>query len=336
MINIENLMQQNNIKGLSYTEVKGSREISTHSYGVAIKNKHDALFSACSISKLLTTIAILQAKDEGLLNLKEDVNKYFKDWHLEGPVVTTEDLMINQSGLVDCEGSYGTYDSSIGKPKLIDLLNGKTTYVNEKVKVVKQPKENFIYSDNNTLILEKLLEDLYNMNYRELVYKKILKPLFMEDSRYLDFEDLNKTNYVCGTDSLGNDIKKEKNIYPYDSVAGLWTTSNDLSKLLVELLKSYNNESDLILKPETTREMMTSKGCVDFTGYGVFVYELRGKKVFYSQGWGDGFQSYILGFLEDGDGIVVMMNQNPGVEQMDGPIGEVVDAYIDERFTTNL
>lgn len=339
MINIERLMDRNNIRGLSYTEVNKNGQGETYSYGVDLKgfdNKSEALFSACSISRLLTTVAILQAKDEALLDLNEDINKYFKDWHLEGPAVTTEDLLINQSGIIDCDVSYETYNLTIGKPSLIDLLNGKTTYINEKVKVVEQPEKSFVYSDNNFLILEKLLEDLYDMNFREIVSKKILKPLGMHVSRYLDFENLDNENCVYGTDKMGNHIKKEKNIYPYDSVAGLWTTSKDLSKLVVELLKSFNGESDLILKPKTTKEMMTSKGCVDFTGYGVFVYELRGQKVFFSQGWGEGFQSYILGFLDEGDGIVVMMNQNPGVEQMDGPIGDVVRAYIEDRFATDL
>ncbi|MBI9011871.1 MAG: beta-lactamase family protein [Clostridiales bacterium] len=337
MINIENLLQKNNIKGLSYTVVKGSNEITTHSYGVDLKNtgkKQNKLLSACSISRLLTTVDILQAKDEGILDLNDDVNKYLKSWHLEGSAVTTEDLLLNQSGIVDCEASYGTYKLSIGKPSLVDLLDGKTIYVKKKVKVVEHPRKSFVYSDNNFLVLEKLLEDLYDMSYRELVHQKILKPFGMEDSSYLDYDDLNRLKCIYGRDKLGNYIKKEKNIYPYDSVAGLWTTSNDLSKLLAELFKSYNNESDLLLKTETTKEMMSSKGCVDFTGYGVFVYEIRGRKVFHSQGWGEGFQSYMLGFLEDGDGIVVMMNQNPGVDQMDGPIGEIVTAFVEECFSS--
>ena len=77
-----------------------------------------------------------------------------------------------------------------------------------------------------------------------------------------------------------------------------------------ELLKSYHGKSNLLLQHNTTKEMMSQHGCVDFMGYGVFVYDVDGKKIFKSQGWGEGFQGYLLAFLEEETGIVVMMNQN--------------------------
>lgn len=331
MIDIKDMMKRSNIRSLSYESTYSSKGI----FGVNSKDESickESLFSACSISKLLTTIAILQAKDEKIVDLKDDVNKYLLDWKLDGPLVKIEDLLINQSGISDVEGSYGTINKIIGKADLIKLLNGQTDYIKEKVTVKEEPRKEFIYSDNNTLILEKLLEDIYKKDYRSIIKDKILKPLGMTKSIYMDIEDLEVLNYAHGADKDGKYITKEKNIYPYDSVAGFWSTSEELYILMEELFRSYNNKSNKLLTHETSREMMIGHGCVDFTGYGVFVYEIRGKKVFHSQGWGEGFQSYMLGFLDDSDGIVVMMNQNPGVEQMDGPIGEIVKAYIDEKF----
>jgi CubicO group peptidase (beta-lactamase class C family) len=327
-MDLKNIMEKENVKAISCYEVKNF-EISD--FYLSEEINENTMFSICSISKLLTVIAVLIAKDEKIVDINDDVNKYLKNWELKGGKVLIKDLFLHQSGLVDADSSYGTYDINIGKPKVIELIQGKTKYLKEEICVKENPQTEFIYSDNNTLILEKLLEDIYNMNFREIIKMKILNPLQISNSEYIDFETIDNFNLVKGTDKSGTYIQKEKNIYPYDSVAGLWSTSKDLSTLMIELLKTYNGKSEKILKKETVKEMMSPQGIEGDTGYGVFAYKLRGKDVFYTQGWGEGFQSYMLGFLETGDGIIVIMNQNPAVEQLEGPIGNIVRDFVNKN-----
>jgi len=120
------------------------------------------------------------------------------------------------------------------------------------------------------------------------------------------------------------------NIYPYDSVAGLWTTTKDLGLLMKALFESYKGHSSDLLKHETTIAMFDQHGIND-SGYGFFSCDVRGKKVFFTQGWGEGYQSYIFSYPNEGDALIVMMNQNPNVEQLDGPIGDVVRQYINNK-----
>lgn len=340
MNKINEILRKNNAAGLSLSTIKNFKQCDSFQYGTK-DGKTDidenTMYSACSISKLITSILVLISRDEGLLNLDDNVNKHLRNWKLtadNSEYATIEDLLINQSGLVDVENSYCTYDIKTGKSNVYDLIDGKTKYIKEKITIKQKPRTNFIYSDNNFLLLEKLLEDIYTKSYRELAKEKIFTPLEMTNSRFVDYEDLDKYNIALGHDKYRNLVEKNKNIYPYDSVAGLWTTTSDLSKLLLELFKSYNNlNGNKLLKFNSIKDMMTAHGCVDYAGYGVFVYKLRGKDVFYTQGWGEGFQSYTLGFLDDGDGITIMMNQNPGVEQMEGPIGEIVNMYLNSKFS---
>jgi len=340
MNRINEVLTKNNVIGFSLSTIKNFEINKLSCFGTkegSVEVDEKTMFSACSISKLITTILVLIAKDEGLISLNEDINKHLKNWKLKsninGEVAAIEDLLTYQSGIVDADNSYDVYDLKTGRCNVHDLIKGKTIYIKEEISINRIPKSDFIYSDNNFLLLEKLLEDLYGKPFRELAKEKIFDPLEMANSQYIDYENLRSYDIALGHDKDGIKIEKHKNIYPYDSVAGLWTTSLDLSKLLIELLRGYKQEENKLLKNETVKAMMTAHGCVDFTGYGVFVYKLRGKEVFYTQGWGEGFQSYMLGFLEDGEGIIVMMNQNPGVEQMEGPIGEIVKDYIDEKFS---
>lgn len=330
MVDFNKIVKEEGIDSLSYKEIKDLKVVDSYSS----KNiNENTMFSACSISKLFTVISVLIAKDEGLIELDKDINYYLKNFVLEGETVRIKDLLLQQSGLVDSEGSYDTYNELEGRRKVLDLVKGKTRYIKEKIEVKVKPRIKFIYSDNNMLILELLLQDIYNLDFRDIIYEKVLKPLKMKNSKYIDLDEIETHNFARGRDKNGNRITMPDNIYPYDSVAGLWTTTEDLSKLMIDIFNSYNNKNDGLLKKETAKEMFTTNEICDFAGYGVFTYESRGKKVFHVQGWGKGFQSYMMGFLEDQDGVVIMMNQNPGVEQMEGPIGRIIKSYIDNKFS---
>ena len=62
------------------------------------------IYSICSISKLFTSIAVLQLRDQGLLRLEDPVSKHLpwftiKQIHPDGPVVTVRGILTHSSGL---------------------------------------------------------------------------------------------------------------------------------------------------------------------------------------------------------------------------------------------
>ena len=98
--------------------------------------------------------------------------------------------------------------------------------------------------------------------------------------------------------------------YPEQAPASLWSTPTDLGHLLVEILKSHNHTSDLVLSTEMTRQMPTPQA--GWMGLGFVVVELDGWTRFDHPGWNEGFHSYFAGCLGAGQGVVWMANGENG------------------------
>ena len=72
--------------------------------------------------------------------------------------------------------------------------------------------------------------------------------------------------------------------------------------------------------------MLTPFGCDGNTGMGVFLEnDLSGNPFFFSQGWGIGMQCKLRAYRKGQSGVVVMTNSEPGVEQDESLVGEIIE-----------
>ena len=91
-----------------------------------------------------------------------------------------------------------------------------------------------------------------------------------------------------------------------DRAASLWSTRSDLARLIVEVLKSYKEESNLVLSAEVTRQMLTPR--VSWVGLGFPMIEEDGRTKFEHPRWKEGFHSLLVGCLDTAQGLVWMAN----------------------------
>jgi len=121
---------------------------------------------------------------------------------------------------------------------------------------------------------------------------KILKPLKMKNSNF----NLKK-------------IKKFRR-YPEKAAAGLWTTAEDLCKLLIEIQLSILGESNKIISKKLSKLMITpvTKAENKFMGLGIFIK--RNKEAFLHTGHNHKVRSKIEGMIHEGEGIVVLINSD--------------------------
>ena len=54
----------------------------------------------------------------------------------------------------------------------------------------------------------------------------------------------------------GEPVPDKWHTYPEQAAASLWSTPSDLARLIIEVLKSLKNESNLVLSAEMTRQML--------------------------------------------------------------------------------
>ncbi len=336
-INIQKLMEDYNVSGLSIAAIDGGNIRSTECFGLleaeTDKNvESNSIFSACSISKFLTSILVLT--EQSILDLDENVNEKLLSWKVphnelnKNKKVSLRNLLSHQSGVIDPEGSFFELNSRIGNPTMVEILEGRTPYCKTHIETKYEPGSTFQYSDAGFCIIQLLIEDVTGKSFKEVMNEQIFHPLNMENSTFeLPTSEATKKYYSCGHNKSGKLVNEKYPIYPYPAASGLWTTPTDLALLVIELMNSLNGESKLKLSVSKAIEVINPQGCKEWTGLGVFLDENEKRIEISSLGWGVGFQSMMVAYPYLETGLVIMINTDLGVHQLKGIIGEVYNAY---------
>ncbi|MGG1628666.1 serine hydrolase domain-containing protein [Rossellomorea sp. NRS-1567] len=335
MINIQKLMKEYGVTGLSMSVIEGGSISSTECFGLleAGTGKRvgsDSIFSACSISKFLTSMLVMTLTEQGILNLDEDVNQTLTSWkvplHGYNGNVTLRNLLSHQSGVVDPEGSFNELDPKFGTPALVDLLQGKTAYCKVPIELKYEPESDFHYSDAGFCIIQLLIEDVTGKPFSEVMSEHLFQPIHMENSTF----DPPSQNVSCGHTNEGKVVNDKHPIYPYPAASGLWTTPTDLALVVVELMHGLKGESKLKLSSSKAAEMIHPQGGKAWTGLGVFLDQTDKGIEISSLGWGVGFQCMMVAYPQLERGLVIMTNTDLGVHQLKGIIGDVYKAFFND------
>ncbi|MFJ5768722.1 serine hydrolase domain-containing protein [Psychrobacillus sp. NPDC093180] len=339
-INIKERMQHYQVQGLGITVIERSQISMTECFGLleAGTNKnveHNSLFSAASISKFFTSILVMKLSEQGILDLDEDVNKKLSSWTVpesgltKNNKVSLRNLLSHQSGITDPEGSFTELYMGQDHPSMVELLEGSTSYCNIPIEVKEEPESKFQYSDAGFCIIQQLIEDVTGLSFRQVMDELIFQPLNMPNSTLATIIPEGKSDFFsCGHNKNGEVIVGKYPIYPYPAASGLWTTPSDLAILLIELMKSLNDESSIGLSASKAKEIISPQGCAAWTGLGLFLEGSERQVEISLLGWGVGFQCMMVAnpYLEKG--LVIMTNTDLGVHQLKGIIGEVYNSLI--------
>lgn len=293
----------------------------------------NSIFNSCSISKFITTMLVMTLSNQEIVHLDEDVNDRLISWNIPTNLFTSQkkttlrNLLSHQSGIIDPPNSFEHYTLAQGRPNIAELLAGKTSYCSVPIEVTYKPESEFHYSDANFCIIELLLEDITGKPFNFLLEEYIFQPMQMKNSTIFSPEDIDKTDaFACGHNKDGTVTNEKYPFYPFAATSGIWTTPTDLSTLVLEIIHSLQGKGKLKLSQKTVQDMISPQGCSKWTGLGVFLDDSNENLQIYSLGWGVGFQCMMVCYPYRGNGAVIMTNTDLGVHQMEGIIGEVLEA----------
>ncbi|MER1956829.1 MAG: serine hydrolase domain-containing protein [Solibacillus sp.] len=339
-INVEQRMNHYNVQGLSITLLRDD-EISEHkNFGILDatsdrKVNDESIFNACSISKFLTAMAVMTLVDEGLLNLDTNVNEYLISWKIPNnnfaihKNVTLRNLLSHQSGIIDPEHSFPIQQASSDCPSIVEILEGKTPYCKIPIEGMYEPLSEFHYSDAGYCIIQQVIEDVINLPFHHVINKRIFQPLAMNNSHFhKTISTVAPSNLASGHNKHGEIVEGKYPIYPYPAASGLWTTSTDLAKVVLELMHALKGNSKLGISKNLASEMIRPQFEKSWTGLGVFIDHHEGDIEISSLGWGVGFQCMVVALPYKGEGAVILTNSELGVHQLEGLIGEVYKALL--------
>ena len=219
---IDSIIKQNvkesSIVGISIGIVHNGNSF-TKNYGTTDTSKKNkisdsTMFHIASISKLYTTIAILQLVEQGELKLTDhlvDILPSFKMKDKRYKQITIEHLLTHSSGL--------TWDNKLKKSP--DNHSSIELYLNnlnnQKLNFKPGEKSSFkTYSNIGFDLLGIVIETVSGIHFDKYVQENILEPLEMYKSTYF-YEDIDSTELAIPQIISGNSKKvKRLNFYGID------------------------------------------------------------------------------------------------------------------------
>lgn len=318
------MQKYDEIPGISAIALNDQEVIWKGAYGEAnpdeeVKMETNTICSICSISKLFTSIAIMNLYEEGALRLDDRLNEVFPDYELEqqfelsGPI-TIRNLLTHSSGFPR-ENAYSHWtDPALEFPTKEEILSKLS-----EQETLYPSSTYFQYSNLAMTLLGYIVEEVSGQSYDDYVQEHILDPLALSDTRPDMPEELWGTQLAVGyTPETLEGVQHKLELFDPNGVtpaAGFSSTVEDLAQFAAWQFRLYDAEEEEILKPSTIKNMhnihwMDSDFGTSW-GLGFAVYKgPDGKKWVGHGGYCPGYRSTLTMNPESKMAYSVMTNSN--------------------------
>lgn len=264
----------------------------------------DSPFYLGSTSKTFTALAVMRLVEQGKIEIDNPVIDYLPDFEIQNKEyeskITVRHLLNHTSGL----SSKGMQDASMGMDNLDDELN-----LLKMCNPDYAPGIHYAYFNSNYRLLGLLVERVSRMSFQNFMSNEIFLPL-----------DMSRTTAglttrvvpVSGHGQLfGIPIEREQ-VFRKGAVPSgyMISTTNDISKFLIEELKAYKSESSILNKEtilKTWQPFDTSEN--SYAMGWLAVTDSIGNKFYVHGGALEGYQSFFYLNPDKNIGFVVLMNQ---------------------------
>jgi len=316
---LEAQVEFDKLPGISVGIVTDQELIWSHGYGKADVAKNvpaqpSTIYSICSISKLFTSVAIMQLRDAGKLRLDDEVSSILpwlsiKQQYADSGPITVRTLLTHSSGLPReadipywAEATFPTKEQIIQKLKEQQTLYPASTY--------------FQYSNLGISLLGYIVEQVSGVSYDQYVNDHILKPLRLAETRTYFPKELWRGKMAAGYSEL-NRKGERRMLDAFDtkgitSAAGYTSTVEDLARFASWQFRLLKNGGTEILKSSTLREMQQvhwmDPNWKTSWGLGFSVSQIDGKTYVSHGGYCPGYQTLLMINPKEKMAFIVMIN----------------------------
>ena len=252
------------IPGASIAVIHDQEQVFAKGYGLAhvesgVAAGPDTQYSICSISKLFTSIGVMQLRDAGALRLSDPVAQHL-DWfdiretHPEAGPVTIEGILTHSSGLPRESGypywtgpdyPFPTHEEIVSRVSEQETLYPTRTY--------------YQYSNLGLTLAGEIVAELSGHSYNEYIRGQVIDPLGMTNT-FTEFRDEDRGGPLAtGYSGVGRDGKRtvipDYSIRGIAPAAGFVSTVEDLGRFASWQFRALEGHDDGILDRNTLREM---------------------------------------------------------------------------------
>jgi CubicO group peptidase (beta-lactamase class C family) len=320
---IRDTMRKEGIPGVSVAVIDHGRIVWAQGFGYRdiasqLPVDTDTQFQVASISKPVTALAVLKLKESGQLDLDKDVNGYFKDWRLDSKwpdkPITLRLLLCHRAGMVP-HGFLG-YSYSQAPPSLLEVLNKRKALADwltgnylGSIKVAYPPGSEFRYSGGGYCVVQKVVEDVTGEPFDVAMSRTLLEPLQMNRSHFhqppLEQETGNTARGYGWIKTVA--YGGRWGVFPQKAAAGLWTTPQDLAKLIIAVQKAKAGEAAGPISPAIAEEFLKPQ-FDGWMGMGILLDGDPNNRGFWHGGGNLGYVARFGAAVSNDRGWVIMTN----------------------------
>jgi D-alanyl-D-alanine carboxypeptidase len=312
---------------------RGGQRLYQRSFGVAERAfgtpaDDSTRYRVASITKLFTSVLILQLHQEGQVDVNAPIGTWLPDYPGQGAdLVTLHHLLTHTSGLenFDRERSFQeAVENGIEryqKPHTSDALLARCC----SETLVSDPGTAFAYNNADYIVLGKVIERVTGKPYHEVLNERILRPLGMNDTGMMRYDTIlpRLASTYFYPDDTGKGIP-DLPVYWENWYAGggMYSTATDLLVFADALFGGTR-----LLGADALRRMLTP--AMDEYGYGLWTYSFerggRRHRVAKRPGSIMGANAVLYRLLDQNATVIILANTNRAdLDELAQRIGNVL------------
>lgn len=225
--------------GASIAIIEQGKIKEIRNYGYADKEEKKEVtdeirFKIASVSKTVTSYAVMQLVEQGKLDLDAPVNQYLTRWKIPqseyGENRVTLRMLLSHTAGMTGSNEYGYTEPLPGIDEALSMHD---------VKLKREPGTLFEYSEfTGHGICQLVIEEVTGMSFEEYMVTQVFEPLGMYQTDYANHSN-EKGELAVPYAGLG----KETQVVPIvmNGAGGVTTTSHDLAVFELELMRYYTD-----------------------------------------------------------------------------------------------
>jgi CubicO group peptidase (beta-lactamase class C family) len=286
-------------------------------------------FRIASISKIFTSIAILQLVEKGKIKLDDPVQKYIPWFKTRGKKDDFKNITIEQL-LSHTSGIFRDGNVPYWIPGKILTVNDLKDSISDNAIIFKNLKR-FKYSNFGFALLGEVIRRVSGMDYKEYIRKYIIKKLNLKNTKPDLDKKIIKKMAIGYLESISNRKKKSIPLIEtgvFAPAVGFISNVIDLAKFLSILSLNYRRKNSVLCRRLKEKMMkkyckinLESSSCIKngWYGLGIYIYEIKKRKIIGHSGGFMGFRSQISLDLKNDIGVIVLSNSS------DSPTSSISD-----------
>ncbi|MDN5288583.1 MAG: class beta-lactamase-related serine hydrolase [Mucilaginibacter sp.] len=270
--------------------------------------KLSSQFELASVTKTMTSTAILMLMERGKLTLDDNVKKFFPDFPYDG--VTIRLLLTHRSGMMN----YVYFIDDIYRKQHLNQKKGLTNadamkmIADYKPRPFNVPNKRFLYNNSNFMVLGAIIEKVSGMSYAQFMKENVFTPASMTHTHVYSKAVYDK----IPVDVVGHDRGQWRYSVAQNFLdgpvgdKGIYSTIGDLF-LFDRALRAGRLLKQATLDSAYVPRNPMLHGHFSY-GYGWRTFTAPGQEVIYHTGWWHGFRHIYLRDMKNDITIVLLTN----------------------------